>query len=142
MKMSDKIRELFIKYKSFIFYAVFGVLTTAINIAVYWLCRNVLGLANVPGTVIAWVAAVLFAFITNKLFVFDSKDMSMRVFFSEMIRFFLARIATGILEVLIMFIGVDVMHGPSMVLKVITNIIVIIVNYILSKLLVFIKKKH
>jgi len=142
MKMSDKIRELFIKYKSFIFYAIFGVLTTAINIAVYWLCRNVLGLANVPGTVIAWVAAVLFAFITNKLFVFDSKDMSMRVFFSEMIRFFLARIATGILEVLIMFIGVDVMHGPSMVLKVITNIIVIIVNYILSKLLVFIKKKH
>lgn len=140
--MSDKIRELFIKYKSFIFYAIFGVLTTAINIAVYWLCRNVLGLANVPGTVIAWVAAVLFAFITNKLFVFDSKDMSMRVFFSEMIRFFLARIATGILEVLIMFIGVDVMHGPSMVLKVITNIIVIIVNYILSKLLVFIKKKH
>lgn len=142
MKMSDKIRELFIKYKSFIFYAIFGVLTTVINIAVYWLCRNVLGLANVPGTVIAWVAAVLFAFITNKLFVFDSKDMSMRVFFSEMIRFFLARIATGILEVLIMFIGVDVMHGPSMVLKVITNIIVIIVNYILSKLLVFIKKKH
>lgn len=140
--MSDKIRELFIKYKSFIFYAIFGVLTTVINIAVYWLCRNVLGLANVPGTVIAWVAAVLFAFITNKLFVFDSKDMSMRVFFSEMIRFFLARIATGILEVLIMFIGVDVMHGPSMVLKVITNIIVIIVNYILSKLLVFIKKKH
>ncbi len=142
MKMSDKIRELFIKYKSFIFYAIFGVLTTVINIAVYWLCRNVLGLANVPGTVIAWVAAVLFAFITNKLFVFDSKDMSMRVFFSELIRFFLARIATGILEVLIMFIGVDVMHGPSMVLKVITNIIVIIVNYILSKLLVFIKKKH
>ena len=142
MKMSDKIRELFLKYKSFIFYAIFGVLTTVINIAVYWLCRNVLGLANVPGTVIAWVAAVLFAFITNKLFVFDSKDMSMRVFFSEMIRFFLARIATGILEVLIMFIGVDVMHGPSMVLKVITNIIVIIVNYILSKLLVFIKKKH
>ena len=140
--MSDKIRELFLKYKSFIFYAIFGVLTTVINIAVYWLCRNVLGLANVPGTVIAWVAAVLFAFITNKLFVFDSKDMSMRVFFSEMIRFFLARIATGILEVLIMFIGVDVMHGPSMVLKVITNIIVIIVNYILSKLLVFIKKKH
>ena len=140
--MSDKIRELFIKYKSFIFYAIFGVLTTVINIAVYWLCRNVLGLANVPGTVIAWVAAVLFAFITNKLFVFDSKDMSMRVFFSEMIRFFLARIATGILEVLIMFIGVDVLHGPSMVLKVITNIIVIIVNYILSKLLVFIKKKH
>lgn len=140
--MSDKIRELFIKYKSFIFYAIFGVLTTVINIAVYWLCRNVLGLANVPGTVIAWVAAVLFAFITNKLFVFDSKDMSMRVFFSELIRFFLARIATGILEVLIMFIGVDVMHGPSMVLKVITNIIVIIVNYILSKLLVFIKKKH
>lgn len=137
-----RIKELIIQYKGIIFYGIFGVLTTVINLAVYYVCCEVIGLANVPGTVIAWITAVLFAFITNKLFVFDSKDMSMRVFFSEMIRFFLARIATGILEVLIMFIGVDVMHGPSMVLKVITNIIVIIVNYILSKLLVFIKKKH
>ncbi len=137
-----RIKELIIQYKGIIFYGIFGVLTTVINLAVYYVCCEVIGLANVPGTVIAWVAAVLFAFITNKLFVFDSKDMSMRVFFSELIRFFLARIATGILEVLIMFIGVDVLHGPSMVLKVITNIIVIIVNYILSKLLVFIKKKH
>ena len=138
--MIDKIKELVIKYKAFIAYAVFGVLTTVINIATYALCYKFLGIANVPSTIVAWLIAVLFAFITNKLYVFDSKSMDSKTVISELIKFMAARLATGGLDLLIMFIGVDVMHGPEIILKAASNIIVIILNYVLSKLVVFKKK--
>lgn len=138
--MIDKIKELIIKYKGFIFYAVFGVLTTVINIAVYALCFRVLGIANIPSVIIAWLIAVLFAFITNKLWVFDSKDMDKQTVISEFIKFMCARLATGGIDLLIMYIGVDVMHGPEIILKAASNVIVIILNYVLSKLIVFKKK--
>ena len=138
----ETIKRLLIKYKSFIFYAVFGVLTTVINIASYALCYKYLGIPNVPSNIIAWVLAVLFAFITNKLYVFDSKNMAMSTLIPELIKFTAARLATGGIDLLIMFIGVDMMHGPEIVLKVASNIIVIILNYVLSKLIVFRKKKE
>ncbi|MBR1796474.1 MAG: GtrA family protein [Clostridiales bacterium] len=129
------------KYKGLILYGIFGVLTTVINIATYALCYNYLGIANVPSDIIAWVVAVLFAFITNKLFVFDSKSMEAGVFLPELIKFMAARLATGGLDLLIMYVGVDVMHGPALILKVISNVIVIILNYVLSKLVVFRQSK-
>lgn len=138
----ETIKRLLIKYKSFIFYAVFGVLTTVINIASYALCYKYLGIPNVPSNIIAWVLAVLFAFITNKLYVFDSKNMAMSTLIPELIKFTAARLATGGIDLLIMFIGVDMMHGPEIILKVASNIIVIILNYVLSKLIVFRKKKE
>ena len=84
--------------------------------------------------------SVLFAFITNKLYVFESKSMEMKTFFSELVKFMGARLATGLLDLAIMFIGVDVMQGPAMIFKVASNVIVIILNYVLSKLIVFKKK--
>ena len=135
------IKELFIKYKGIIFYGIFGVITTVINIATYAVCYRVLGVPNVPSNIIAWLVAVLFAFITNKLYVFDSKSMEKKTVISELIKFMAARLATGGVDLLIMFIGVDVMHGPDVVLKVCSNIIVIILNYVLSKLVVFRKKQ-
>ncbi len=136
----EKIKALMVKYKGLIFYAVFGVLTTVINIATYALCFKVLGLANVPSVIIAWIVAVLFAFITNKLWVFDSKSMDKNTVISELIKFMAARLATGGIDLLIMYIGVDVMHGPEIILKAVSNVIVIILNYILSRLIVFKKK--
>ena len=138
--MWEKIKALLIKYKGFIFYAVFGVLTTVINIVAYAVCYRKLGIANVPSNIIAWILAVLFAFITNKLYVFDSKSMDAKTVISELIKFTAARLATGGLDLLIMYIGVDVMHGPDVILKVVSNVIVIILNYVLSKLIVFKKK--
>ena len=138
--MADKIKELMIKYKGLIFYAVFGVLTTVINIVTYAVCYKYLGIANVPSTIIAWLVAVLFAFFTNKLYVFDSKSMESKTVVSELIKFMLARLATGGVDLLIMYYGVDVMHGPEIILKVASNIIVIILNYVLSKLVVFKKQ--
>lgn len=129
--------DLFRKYRSLVFYAVFGVFTTLVNMGAYWLCFNVLGIPNVPSTIVAWFLAVSFAFITNKLWVFDSKSFDAKTLKHEIPTFFGARIATGLLDVLIMYLAVDVMHWNSMVWKMISNVIVIVLNYIASKLVIF-----
>ena len=128
------------KYRGLILYVVFGVLTTAINIAVYALCYRVLRLPNVPSNVIAWILAVLFAFVTNKLYVFESKSLERGTVMRELLSFVGARLATGLLDLAVMFVGVDLLHGPDLVFKVGSNVLVIILNYVLSKLIVFRKK--
>ena len=128
------------KYRGLILYVVFGVLTTAINIAVYALCYRVLRLPNVPSNVIAWILAVLFAFVTNKLYVFESKSLERGTVARELASFVGARLATGLLDLAVMFVGVDLLHGPDLVFKVGSNVLVIILNYVLSKLIVFRKK--
>ena len=136
----QNIKSLFMKYKGLIMYAVFGVLTTLINIAVYYLSYNILHIPNVPSTVIAWVLAVLFAFVTNKKWVFDSKSFDKKTLQREIPAFFLARILTGVLDVVIMYLAVDVFKMNSTLWKIISNILVIILNYVASKLFVFVKK--
>ncbi len=128
------------KYRGLILYVVFGVLTTAINIAVYALCYRVLRLPNVPSNVVAWILAVLFAFVTNKLYVFESKSLERGTVMRELLSFVGARLATGLLDLAVMFVGVDLLHGPDLVFKVGSNVLVIILNYVLSKLIVFRKK--
>ena len=128
------------KYRGLILYAVFGALTTAINIAAYALCYRVLHIPNVPSNVIAWILAVLFAFVTNKLYVFESKSLERGTVARELASFVGARLATGLLDLAVMFVGVDLLHGPDLVFKVGSNVIVIILNYVLSKLIVFRKK--
>lgn len=133
-------RELLLKYKSFILYAVFGGLTTLINWGSYYLCYNIVHIPNVPSTIIAWILAVAFAFITNKIWVFDSKSFDGKTLIHEIWTFTSARLATGFLDVGIMFLTVDIMGWDSTVWKLISNILVIILNYILSKLIIFKKE--
>ena len=121
-------------------YGIVGCLATAINIGVYLLCYKVLSIPNVPSNMIAWIISVLFAFITNKLFVFESKNMRRSVVMSELGKFILARLSTGFLDLLIMFLAVDVMTWNATVWKTISNVLVIIGNYVLSRFLVFEKK--
>lgn len=128
------------KYRGLILYAVFGALTTAINIAAYALCYRVLKLPNVPSNVVAWVLAVLFAFVTNKLYVFESKSLDRGTVMRELLSFVGARLATGLLDLAVMFVGVDMLHESDLVFKVASNVIVIILNYVFSKLIVFRKK--
>lgn len=135
-------KQLWEKYKSLVLYAVFGVLTTLVNMGAYWLCFNAIGMPNVPATIIAWLLAVCFAFITNKLWVFDSKSFDKKTLWHEIPTFFGARIATGLLDVLIMYVAVDVLKWDSMVWKLISNVIVIVLNYIASKLVIFNKKEE
>ncbi len=132
--------ELLKKYKFIILYGIFGVLTTVINIAVYGMFYSVFDVSNVISNIIAWVISVLFAFITNKLWVFESKSFDIKLFMKELGSFTLCRVTTGVLDLGIMFVGVDLLKGPAMILKVVSNVIVIILNYIMSKLFVFKKK--
>ena len=136
----DKIKTLLKKYKSLISYAFFGVCTTAVNVVTYYVSFNIMGLSNVVSTIIAWILAVLFAYITNKLWVFDSKSFDKNVLLKEIPAFFGCRLATGVLDVVIMFLAVDVAHSNGTVWKIISNILVIVINYIASKLIIFKKK--
>ncbi|MCR5385573.1 MAG: GtrA family protein [Treponema sp.] len=131
------LNDLFKKYKSFIAYAFFGACTTLVNLITYKIFYFVLKTPNIPSTIIAWLLAVLFAFITNKLWVFNSKSWVASVVFPELTKFFICRIATGILDVLIMWLAVDKMKWNAMLWKLVSNIIVIILNYIASKILIF-----
>lgn len=136
----DQIIQLLFKYKSLLSYAFFGVCTTMVNIAVYQMMYGVICIENVPATVVAWIVAVLFAFITNKLFVFDSKSFELSVLRYEIPAFFGCRLLTGVLDVAIMFVAVDVMGWNGVLWKVIANVLVIVLNYVASKLVIFKEK--
>ena len=134
------LRKVAEKYSDVIAYLIFGVLTTVINIAVYWAAARLLGMATVPATVIAWVAAVLFAYLTNRRWVFHSEASGPREIVPEILRFFAARLATGIFDWVFMYLTVDRFHWHDVAMKVIANIIVIIGNYVLSRTVVFRRK--
>ena len=136
------LKELINKYKDIIAYGIFGVLTTIINIVVYWAAAHLLHLDTVPATVIAWIAAVLGAYLTNRKWVFHSEASGGREIMLEILRFFAARLATGIFDWVFMYVTVDRMGWNDVAMKVIANIVVIITNYVLSKLVVFRKKKE
>ena len=129
--------ELLTKYKSLISYAFFGVCTTVINLVAYYLCSHILSLTTVVSTVIAWIVAAIFAYVTNKLWVFECKSWEKQVLIKEIPSFFACRILTGVLDIAIMAIVVDVLHFNDMLMKIISNVFVIILNYIASKFLIF-----
>lgn len=135
-----KIKELLIKYKGMILYLVFGALATAVNIGAYALCYQVIGIPNVPSVIIAWVVAVILAFFTNKLWVFESKSFDAKTLKHEIPTFFGARFLTLLLDTVIMYVAVDVLHWNATVWKLISNVLVIILNYVASKWVIFKKK--
>ena len=95
----EKLLSLLSKYKSLITYGIFGVLTTLINIGIYALCYQQIGIGNVVSNIITWVVAVLFAFVTNKIWVFESKSLEPAVLVAEAVSFFGCRLATGVLDI-------------------------------------------
>ena len=89
----------------------------------------------------AWIVAVSFAFVTNKLFVFDSKSFDKKVLLHEISSFFGCRVATGVLDIAIMYIAIDILNLNALFWKFVSNILVIIANYIASKLIIFKKSE-
>ena len=138
--MAEKLKSLFLKYYDAITYLFFGVLTTLVNYAVYLPCYNVLGLSASVSNVIAWIASVAFAFLTNKPFVFRSHDWSPRVVFPELAKFIGCRVGSGLLETAIIWLTVDHLAWNGNVWKLVTSLLVVVLNYVGSKLLVFRKK--
>ena len=138
--MMEKLKQLIIKYYDILAYLVFGVLTTVVNYLVYLPCYNLLGLPAVISNVIAWVVAVAFAYVTNKPFVFRSHDWSAKTVVPELTKFVGTRVASGGMESAIIWIAVDLLGGNGNLWKLLTSVLVVVLNYIGSKLLVFRKK--
>ena len=133
-------KDLIKKHWDLITYLVFGVLTTVVNYLVYLPCYNWFGLGSAVSNAIAWVVAVAFAYLTNKPFVFRSHDWSMKVVLPELGKFLACRVGSGLLETGILLVTVDLMHWNGNVMKLITSVLVVLLNYVGSKLLVFNKK--
>ncbi len=136
------IKELYSTYREIINYLLFGGLSTIVNFLSYFIFARLLGIEEVISSILSWFCAVLFAYITNKLFVFESKTETKKAFFIEMTTFFLSRILSGILcDVGTFALMVKVLNINDIFSKIITQIMVIIVNYLFSKLIIFKKKK-
>ncbi len=138
--MIAKIRELIEKYWDIVSYLFFGVLTTVVNFLVYLPLFNWAGLDATVCNIIAWAVSVAFAFVTNKPFVFKSHDWSPAVVGPELLKFLGTRIGSGALETAIIFLTVDMLRWDGNITKVAVSVLVVIINYVGSKLLVFRKK--
>ena len=137
----DKIKALLVKYRDVIAYLFFGVLTTIINILTYAFCAHVLNINTLASTAIGQIVAIIAAYLTNRKWVFHSEAHTAKAVIREILSFIGARAATFFLDMLIMFIFVDKLHWPDIPVKIASNIIVIVLNYVASKLFIFVKPK-
>ena len=136
----DKFQKKYDTYKDIFFYAVFGVITTIVNICSYWLLAHVFMLDIMKSTMVAWILAVFLAFYTNRKWVFHSVVVSTIGIIKEMSAFFVCRFFTGIVDVGCMYLCVEIFYLNDVYIKIFSNILVIILNYIASRLLIFKKK--
>lgn len=138
------IKNIYEKYKEIINYLIFGVLTTVISLIVYYgLTYTIINPNNAfmlqVANVISWIAGVLFAYFTNRKYVFESKNENK---LKEFLSFVGARITTLLLDMAIMGVGVSLLHGNDKIMKLISQVLVIVGNYLLSKIFVFRKKEN
>ena len=131
---------LYLKYKDVILYLVFGGLTTLTNIGAYALFARVFHMNLMAANGLALALSILFAYVTNKLFVFESKTDSWGAVLQEFASFMACRLATAVLDMFLMYITVSVAGLYDLLMKVIVNIIVIVLNFVFSKLIIFKKK--
>ena len=151
VKRMKTIKTLFIKYKELITYVIFGVLTTVVNFFAFWLFTKIFGEAfYLVNNAIAWVVGVVFAYITNKLFVFESKSWDLKVIAKEITGFLGARIFSFLVEEggMLLFISVLGFGEKSLtvlgititgqfVVKILLAVIVVVLNYVFSKFFIF-----
>ncbi|MEG0368798.1 MAG: GtrA family protein [Hungatella sp.] len=121
-------------------YIIFGILTTLVDWVVYAVLWRI-GTDYRISTALSWCAAVLFAFITNKLFVFQSFDIHLRYLWKEFVSFVTCRAATGVFTFVAMIVMVDALHLHEFIGKLIVSAISLVLNYILSKLFIFKKNQ-
>ena len=133
-------KKLFQKYANLLPYLFFGVLTTAVNYAIYFPCHNLLGWSAGISNILAWVVAVAFAFVTNKTFVFHSHNWSSKTVLPELMKFIGCRIGSGVAETVILIVTVDWLLWNGNAMKLLTAVLVIVLNYLGSNLFVFRKK--
>lgn len=142
--MKNKIIELYKKYREVIQYLIFGVLSTVVNFVVFFILRSIYTDDSLKGlfNVIANIVAILFAYVTNKIFVFQSKKKGFKNLIIEMGSFFACRALTLLNDAFVFWLGFYVLGIPDLIVKLIGQVIIVVLNYILSKLVVFRKKKN
>lgn len=133
-----RLRELLQRYRRQLLYLFFGVCTTVVNVLVYGLCARLTPLSTTASTCLAWAAAVLLAYVTNRSWVFESGARTVPGVLREVGSFFLCRLATGGLDLAVMYACVDRLGLPDIPVKAASNILVIVLNYAASRLLVFV----
>lgn len=136
------IKQKYIKYKEIINYLIFGILTTIISLITYYLLILTILNPNNPielqiSNIISWIFSVTFAYITNKKYVFNSKKTNIK---KEILKFYSSRLSTLFIDIILMFIFVTILKLNDKIIKLIVSIIIITLNYILSKLIVFKKR--
>ena len=134
--MIQKIRCLIEKYWDIVSYLFFGVCTTIVNYLIYIPCYNFWGISATVSNMIAWVVAVAFAYLTNKPFVFKSHDWSAKTVVPELTKFIGCRVGSGAAETLILFLAVDLLGWNGNIWKLLTQIMVVILNYIGSRVFI------
>lgn len=125
------------KYREVILYVFFGGLTTVVNWVSYWFLADILHAGYLWATVIAQGLSILFAYVTNRKWVFESQARGFKGILGEMLRFFGARALSFFLDVGCMYAGVDLLRLNDKLMKLLSNVIIVIVNYAFSKLFVF-----
>lgn len=135
----QKIKQIYKKYKELINYLIVGVLTTFVSLAVYYI--SVFTFLNPENSIqlqianiLSWIAGVAFAYFTNRKYVFESKNTNK---LQEATKFVSSRVTTLVLDMVIMWLGVTLLHFNDKFIKIISQVLVIIGNYVLSKLFVF-----
>lgn len=129
-------KNLLITYKEQILYIIFGVATTLVNFIAYFLLINI----NVPyliSNAIAICISIIFAYFTNKFFVFKSNVKSVKGILKEFLYFISCRTISSICDMVCMFVLVGILHSNGYIAKIITGVIVIILNYVFSKFIIF-----
>ena len=136
-----KIKYIYYKYKEIIIYIIVGGFTTLVSLLSYYICIEFLN-PNNPillqiANIISWICSVTFAYISNRKFVFRSKEKNI---LKEASKFFSSRLLTLLLEAGFMFVFVTLLKGNAKIAKIIVQIFILIFNYIFSKIIVFNKK--
>ena len=143
--MIEKIKKLYSNYKEIVNYLIIGVLTTVVSLVSFYLIRIFVFTNDSQfdiqfANIISWILAVLFAFVTNKKYVFESKRTGYQKFV-EMIKFYVSRLTTLGVEMFVMWLLTSPLKVDDMISKIIVQFIIVILNYVFSKVFVF-KKKH
>lgn len=125
------------KYREILLYLFFGGLTTIVSFSSYWLFYDAFEIKGYISNIISWVLAVLFAFFTNRIWVFNSPTTGVAAFLTQMAAFFGGRLFSGAAETIFIFIFVDLLSYNSLAMKLIASVFVVILNYFLSKLFIF-----
>ena len=134
--MFKKLMNLYQKNKEVINYLVVGVFGTVISIASFAILMNV-GIETVLSNVISWIITVIVMYVMNRYFVFVKHAKGFAAILREIVSFVSARIFTLLLETLIVWLGIDVMHLNAIIIKTFAQILVIVLNYVFSKLFIF-----